>query len=136
MKNNDSRQRDRMFFKLFLKSSPDQVTDAEMAYFRDHPELIDEITAPVNVHKLFLWVGALLGTLFVAVSKAIKFAQHTFLSEGLLEFTVDIIFEVGGALIGAAVTAYILGILLNQQQDNAANWRAEIRRKIENMQSH
>jgi hypothetical protein len=107
-----------------------------MAYFRDHPELIDEITAPVNVHKLFLWVGALLGTLFVAASKAIKFAQHTFLSEGLLEFTVDIIFEVGVALIGAAVTAYILGILLNQQQDNAANWRAEIRRKIENMQSH
>jgi hypothetical protein len=136
MKNNDSRQRDRMFFKLFLKSSPDQVTDAEITYFRDHPELIDEITAPVNVHKLFLWVGALLGTLFVAVSKAIKFAQHTFLSEGLLEFTVDIIFEVGVALIGAAVTAYILGILLNQQQDNAANWRAEIRRKIENMQSH
>ena len=30
-----------MFFKLFLKSSPDQVTDAEMAYFRDHPESID-----------------------------------------------------------------------------------------------
>jgi hypothetical protein len=136
MKNNDSRQRDRMFFKLFLKSSPDQVTDAEITYFRDHPELIDEITAPVNVHKLFLWVGALLGTLFVAVSKAIKFARHTFLSGGLLEFTVDIIFEVGVALIGAAVTAYILGILLNQQQDNAANWRAEIRRKIENMQSH
>ena len=70
------------------------------------------------------------------MSKAIKFAQHTFLSEGLLEFTVDIIFEVGVALIGAAVTAYILGILLNQQQDNAAYWRAEIWRKIENLQSH
>jgi hypothetical protein len=34
-------------------------------------------------------------------------------------------------LIGAAVTAYILGILLNQQQENAAHWRAEIRRRIE-----
>jgi hypothetical protein len=34
------------------------------------------------------------------------------------------------ALIGAAVTAYILGILLNQQQDNAATWRSEIRRRI------
>ena len=40
------------------------------------------------------------------------------------------IFEVGVALIGAAVTAYILGILLNQQQDNAAAWRSEIRRRI------
>lgn len=26
------------------------------------------------------------------------------------------------ALIGAAVTAYILGILLNKQQDSAAEW--------------
>ena len=47
------------------------------------------------------------------------------------EFAVDIVFEVGVALIGAAVTAYLLGILLNQQQDRAAAWRSEIRRRIE-----
>jgi len=52
-------------------------------------------------------------------------------SEGLREFGVDIIFEIGVALIGAAVTAYILGILLNKQQDNAAEWRSEIRRRID-----
>jgi hypothetical protein len=130
MKTDDSTQRDRMFFKLFLKSSPTEVTDEEVIYFRDHPEQIDEVTAPVNVHKLFLWGGALLGTLFVGLSKVIKFAHGTFFSEGLLEFVVDIVFEIGVALIGAAVTAYILGILLNQQQDNAAHWRAEIRRRI------
>ena len=33
-------------------------------------------------------------------------------------------------MLGAAVTAYILGILLNQQQDNAAKWRADLRRRI------
>lgn len=130
MNTDDSRQRDRMFIKLFLKSSPTEVTDEEVTYFRDHPELIDEVTAPVNVHKLFLWGGALLGTLFVGLSKVIKFAHVTFFSEGPLEFVVDIVFEIGVALIGAAVTAYILGILLNQQQDNAAHWRAEIRRRI------
>ena len=119
-----------MFIKLFLKSSPTEVTDEEVTYFRDHPEQIDEVTAPVNVHKRFLWGGALLGTLFVGLSKVIKFAHVTFFSEGPLEFVVDIVFEIGVALIGAAVTAYILGILLNQQQENAAHWRAEIRRRI------
>ena len=109
MKTDDSRQRDRMFIKLFFKSSPTEMTEEEVTYFRDHPELIDEVTAPVNVHKLFLWGGALLGTLFVGLSK---------------------VFEIGVALIGAAVTAYILGILLNQQQKNAAHWRAEIRGRI------
>jgi len=122
--------RDRVFLKLFLKSSPSDVTEEEVAYFRDHPEEIEEVTAPVNVHKIFLWAGALLGFVFVGLSKAIKFTYVTFFSEGLLEFVVDIVFEIGVALIGAAVTAYILGILLNQQQDNAAKWRAEIRRRI------
>ena len=135
MRNAEAKQRDRMFLKLFLKSAPDQVTDEEIAYFRDHPKLIDEVTAPVNVHKLFLWVGALLGATCVGVSKMLKFSQLVMLSEGVREFVVDIIFESGVALIGAAVTAYLLGILLNQQQDNAAAWRSEIRQRISEPES-
>lgn len=130
MRSDQSAQRDRVFLKLFLKTATSDVTDEEVAYFRDHPDEIDEVTAPVAVHKLFLWVGALLGTLLVGVSKVIKFSQLAVVSEGVREFLIDIVFETGVALIGAAVTAYILGILLNQQQDNAAIWRAELRRRI------
>ena len=126
------KQRDRIFIKLYLKSSPDELREEELTYFRDHPDMIDEVTAPVNVHKLFLWVGALLGTLLLALSKWIKFTEHPILAESVIEFGVDIVFEIGVALIGAAVTAYILGILLNRQQENAAHWRSEIRRKIKN----
>ena len=132
MDKKEKKQRDRVIFRLYLKSSPDELTEKELAYFRDHPDMIDEVTAPVNVHKLFLCVGAFLGTVLVALSKWIKFTEHPILSESVIEFGVDIVFEIGVALIGAAVTAYILGILLNRQQENAAHWRAEIRRKIEN----
>ncbi len=130
MKTEVDKQRDQIFLKLFLKSATSEVTDEEVAYFRDHPDQIDEVTAPVAVHKLFLWVGALLGTLLVGVSKVIKFSQLAIVSEGVREFVIDIVFEIGVALIGAAVTAYILGILLNQQQENATKWRSEIRRRI------
>ena len=127
-----AKKRDRLFLRLYLKSSPDELTEKELAYFRDHPDMLDEVTAPVNVHKLFLWVGALLGTVLLALSKWIKFTEHPILAESVIEFGVDIVFEIGVALIGAAVTAYILGILLNRQQENAAHWRSEIRRKIKN----
>ena len=132
MDKEQKKQRDRLFYKLFLKSSPDELTEKELTYFRDHPDMIDEVTTPVGLHKLFLWIGALLGTLFVGVSKWIKFTYHPVISEGMMEFWVDIVFEIGVALIGAAVTAYILEILLNKQQQNAAHWRTEIRRKIKN----
>ena len=123
--------RDVLFLKLFLSSSTG-VTDEEVAYFREHPDQIQEVTAPINIHKLFLWGGALLGTAFVGISKALNYSRMlAFLSEGVSEFVVDIVFEIGVALIGAAITAYILGILLNNQQENAAKWRAEIRRRID-----
>jgi hypothetical protein len=107
------------------------VTDEEVRYYSEHPDEIDEFTAPVNVHKAFLWIGALLGTFCVAFSKMLKYTTFLdFLPGAVNEFLVDIVFEIGVALIGAAVTAYILGILLNQQQENAAKWRAEIWRRI------
>lgn len=125
-----SYERDRIFLKLFLKSSPDEVTEEELSYFRDHPDRIDEVTAPVNVHKLFLWAFSLLGVALVGLSKILKYHELVALSEGYREFVIDIVFEVGVALIGAVIIAYFLGILLDKQQENAAKWRAEIRRRL------
>ncbi|MFW2776183.1 hypothetical protein ACN6P7_16460, partial [Acinetobacter baumannii] len=100
-------------------------------YYRKYPDQIDQVTAPLNIHKIFLWAGALLGVVVVAVAKFLKFSGSLdFLSEGVLEFVIDIIYETGIALIGAAVTAYMLGVLLNKQQENATKWREEIRRRI------
>ena len=73
----------------------------------------------------------------VLISRTIKWLKFSsvidFMSESFAEFTIDIVFEAGVALIGAAVTAYILGILLNQQQENATRWRAEVRRRIDEL---
>ena len=130
----ESPHRDLIFLKLFLKAKAGEVSEEEALYFRDHPEQIDELSAPVNVHLIFLWVGTLLGVGCVAVAKLLKFSSALdFMSESFGEFTIHIVFEIGVALIGAAVTAYILGILLNKQQENAAKWRGEIREKIDQL---
>ena len=43
---------DALFMRLFFKSSP-EVTDEEVQYYREYPDQIDEITAPINIHKFF-----------------------------------------------------------------------------------
>ena len=123
-------QRDQIFLKLFLTTSPSELGEEEVAYFREHPEQIDEVTAPVNIHKLFLWAGALLGAFFVALSKLLVHSEVLIQHLVVREYVIDIVFESGVALIGAAITAYILGILLDKQQKNAAHWRSEIRRRL------
>ncbi|MEG0652187.1 MAG: hypothetical protein RR479_08185 [Acinetobacter sp.] len=122
--------RDTLFLKLFFKSSQ-EVTAEEVEYYREHPEQIEEVTAPVNIHKMFLWGGALLGVLLVVLSKFFKYSQMlAFRSAWMNEFIVDIVYESGIAFIGAAITTYMMGVLLNRQQANATKWRKEIRKKI------
>ncbi|MDV7449285.1 hypothetical protein R5B80_02565 [Acinetobacter baumannii] len=131
MKKNSKLDQDTLFIKLLFKSSA-KVTEDEIEYYRKYPDQIDQVTAPINIHKIFLWTGALLGIVIVAIAKFLKFSVSLdFLSEGILEFVIDIIYESGIALIGAAVTAYMLGVLLNKQQENAVKWREEIRKRIE-----
>ncbi|MDE3321040.1 hypothetical protein [Acinetobacter nosocomialis] len=130
MKKNTKLDQDKLFIKLLFKSSS-EVTEDEVEYYRKYPDQIDQVTAPINIHKVFLWTGAFLGIVVVAIAKFLKFSGTLdFLSEGVLEFVIDIIYETSIALIGAAVTAYVLGVLLNKQQENATKWREEIRRKI------
>ena len=121
---------DFLVLKMFTKKTA-EVTDAELEYFRAHPSLIDKVTAPVNIHSLFLWFGALLGSIFFAISKILNYSELLVpLSEGVKGFIVELVAEIGVAFIGAAITAYFLGILLNRQQENAAQWRVEIRHRI------
>lgn len=114
----------------FSRSEPD-VTDEEVAYFREHPEEIEDAVAPGRIHKWFLLLGSLAGLVLLLLSKIIAYFQLTALL-GVFwdELIVDLFFEVGVALIGAAVTAYLLGVLLVSQQKNARIWRQELRRKI------
>ncbi|KXO85755.1 hypothetical protein AYK86_16015 [Acinetobacter venetianus] len=131
MKKNSKLDQDTLFIKLLFKSSA-KVTKDEVEYYRKYPDQIDQVTAPINIHKIFLWTGALLGIVIVAIAKFLKFSGALdFLSESILEFVIDVIYESGIALIGAAVTAYMLGVLLNRQQENAIKWREEIRKHIE-----
>jgi len=126
----EKKTREKFFLKMFVGDKKG-VTVEEVEYFKNHPDEIDEITAPLNVHKMFLLFGASLGVLFVGFSKVLKFTSLLyFLNGSFQEFFIDIIFEIGVALIGAGVTAYLLGILLNVQQKNAKKWRKEIRKRI------
>jgi hypothetical protein len=45
-------------------------------------------------------------------------------------YVVDIVFEAGAALIGAGITAYFMGVLLNNQQAKTKRWRKRLREAI------
>ena len=122
--------RDSLFLHM-LASDKIEIPDDAMAYFREHPDEVDEVTAATRVHRFFLWAGLGLGMLAVAISKILSLLPlEDYVGRGFEEFLVDIVFEGGVALIGAAITAYFMGILLNNQQERAKAFRKEIRRRL------
>ena len=129
---NHAREADReSLFLEILTSSKVEVSDEAMAYFRKHPDEVDEVTAATRVHRFFLWAGIGVGMIAVALSKLIALLPlEDYLGTGGEEFVVDIGFEGGVALIGEALTAYFMGVLLNKQQERAVAFRKEIRRRL------
>lgn len=122
--------RDSLFLRM-LAAEKIEISDEAMAYFRKYPDEVDEVTAPTRVHMFFLWVGIGIGMLAVALSKIVAALPFDhYLGESVETFVVEIIFESGIALIGAALTAYFLGVLLNAQQERARAFRKEIRRRL------
>jgi len=123
-------KRESMFFKM-LMSEKIEISEEELEYFQKFPEEVDEVTGSTRVHRFFLWAGLAIGLLAVALSKLIRaLTLETYLGEALSEFLVDIVFEGGVALVGAALTAYFMGVLLNSQQHRAKAFRKEIRRRL------
>lgn len=123
--------RRKTFWQLALGSRKLNVSEDQIAYFKEHPDEIDELSAPLNIHVIYLLVGVVLGLAAIILSKYLKYSGVLDgFSEQFVENIIDIVFETGNAFVGAGVTAVVLGILLNAQQDNAAKWREEIRAQI------
>lgn len=123
--------RRKTFWQLALGSRKLNVSEDQIAYFKEHPDEIDELSAPLNIHVIYLLVGVVLGLAAIILSKYLKYSGVLDgFSEQFAENIIDIVFETGNAFVGAGVTAVVLGILLNAQQDNAAKWREEIRAQI------
>ena len=122
--------RERIHLRLFLAASEEPSED-EIAYFAKHPDQIDEISEPMRMHRLFLWFAVISGFLIVGLAKFLGTVHDAHFFSGVWrEFVVDIIFEAGVALIGAGVTAYFMGVLLNNQQAKTKRWRRQLRAAI------
>ena len=122
--------RERIHLRLFLGAS-DEPSEDEVTYFAEHPDQIDEISEPMRLHRLFLWFAVISGSTIVGLAKFLGTVDETVLFSGVWrEFVVDIVFEAGVALIGAGVTAYFMGVLLNNQQAKTKRWRKQLRAAI------
>jgi hypothetical protein len=108
-----------------------KLTDADIQFFRDHPDELSILDQRITFRS-----GRLVIILFLAIA---LFAASKLLTSNLPDkwealansVLVDILFEMGAALIGALATLLFLEAQDKRQLRDNLRLRAEIRRRLQ-----
>lgn len=114
----------------FLLKNNKEISNEDIKYYKDNPEeldvLINKETLQIGIlHYFFaIGLGLLLGGKFVGY--IFKHAISDFISD----VVIDSIVELGNAILGGVVAAYLLEYLQKKQYKQNVAYRREVKRRI------
>lgn len=106
-----------------------KLTEAEIAFYREHPELVAVIGDRTAIHQAILAAVFAIGFLLVVLSKVVKQAvidSPTWVTET----AVDLLFELGVALWGGVATTVLLQDLMTRQYREGRRLQQSIIEKL------
>ena len=117
--------------QILLSGDAETLTDKQVQYFRDNPEMLDLIGDRETLGLRNLWRVLWIAAVLVAISKvlAIKFGDA--LDQFFFDVISDPVFEMGAALIGSVATVIFIQHQQKRQFMENMKFRAEVERRIE-----
>jgi hypothetical protein len=110
-----------------------EITQKEVEFFRDHPLELDRLTSTVATKKVFLVLAFILGFILVTAGILIRSVRIIRSTELFNEITANLLTECGFALWGAAITVYLLEIVLHRQEILNRQYRIKVQDRIREM---
>ena len=106
------------------------ISEEELEFYHKHPELISAIGSKKTIYWSVLISVFVTGFVLVAISKGIKFSYVDAVNAGLVEFVVDLIFELGVALWGGVATTVLLQNFVQHQYKEGRQYQQQILREL------
>lgn len=110
-----------------------KLDDEDVRYFRDNPDKLDLIDNRETFNTWGLLRALVLAIIFVAGSKALAEVYADAIEQFLNDVVVDLVFEMGAALIGAVATVMFIEHQKSKQFRENLRLRFEIERRIEEL---
>ncbi|MCL6284354.1 hypothetical protein M3P21_12545 [Ruegeria sp. 2012CJ41-6] len=121
--------------ELLFSEDASSLTDEQIGYFRDHPEMLDLIGDRETLGLRNLWRILWIAVFLVSVSKILSVSYGDEFDLFFFNVVSDLVFEMGAALIGSVATVIFIQYRQKQQfQDNMA-FRAEVQRRVKALPS-
>lgn len=118
---------------LLLVDDPDALTDAQIAYLRDHPEILNLIGDRESLGTRHLWRILIAALALVALSKVIAVRFDNAFDQVIADTLVDLVFEMGDALIGSVATVIFIEHRQKKQYIENVKYREAVQRRIQQL---
>ena len=109
------------------------VSDKEVEFFMNHPHELDILTDSGVIKRIYLVIAFVIGFILVSFSIIIQ-SMRIYDLDGLFNgLFVNLLFECGVALWGAAITVYLLEIVMERQEILNERYRKIIQARIKDL---
>lgn len=118
---------------LLRVDDPDALTEAQIAYLRDHPEILSLIGDRESLGTRHLWRILIAALALVALSKVIAVRFDNAFDQVIADTLVDLVFEMGAALIGSVATVIFIEHRQKKQYIENVKYREAVQRRIQQL---
>ncbi|WP_299551043.1 hypothetical protein [Seonamhaeicola sp.] len=107
-----------------------EITEEIIDFYRNNPKELDLIIDKEYFHSKFIKFFFVIGVLITVTSRLLKFFFENTWASFINEVVLDVFSELGIAIFGGAITAFILEKLKQKQYQDNLKFREEIIKKI------
>ncbi len=115
---------------VIMYGDPDELTDDHIRQLRAHPELLELIGNRETLALRNLWSLLAIAAFLVVLSKLIAVKYVDEFDQMMVDVTVDLVFEMGAALIGSVATVIFIQHREKRQFRENLMFRSEVQRRI------
>ncbi|MEL6557518.1 MAG: hypothetical protein AAFQ94_04995 [Bacteroidota bacterium] len=113
-----------------------EITDEIIEHYRKNPDDLDLIIDKEYFHSNFIKFFFVVGLLVTIISRVLKFFFHNTWAEFINDVVLDVFSELGIAIFGGAIVAYILERMKQKQYQDNVKFRSEIIEKIKELEKN
>ena len=114
-----------------LFSYDDKITEEVILYYEKNPGELDLIINKEHFNVVYLRFIFILGMLMTILARVVEYYYGDFLGEFGKSVVTDVISEIGIAIFGGAVVAYLIEFLNKKQYQQNIKFRKQVKAIIE-----
>ncbi len=115
---------------MFNKNKLSEITDEVVNYYKDNPNELDLLVDKEDFNVKFLNYFFIFGLGVTITSRVLAYVFADIWGKFINTVVLDVTSEIGIAIFGGAITAYLLEYLQKKQYEDNIAFRNEIKKRI------